>query len=127
MVFISHVRISDDQSVPKPVMSVTCQCTAEDLPDHATATAWVDPSVHYVVNACPAFWAAPLLPTVKNENSKVGTIIHEATHFIDAWFGGTGHTYPDDYDSSAALAISHRSQAVRNANNYKFYVLNQGW
>lgn len=69
-------RISDDQSMPKSIMTATCQCDAADLPPPATplnTTAWVFQNEPYVVNTCPLFWASPNMPLSRDQNSKVGT------------------------------------------------------
>lgn len=121
------VRISDEQNVPKPIMSATCQCATEDLPDYQTATAWVDPNTHYVINTCQKFWDSPHLPTVRDETSKVGTILHEAVHFSDAFWSGSQSHYAVSCTDTTNLAINNRSLSAQNPNSYRFYLLNQAW
>lgn len=120
-----NFRISDDQSVPKPVMTVTCQCTAEDADPEASA--WVRPDDHYVVNTCERFWQSPHLPTARDENSKVGTILHEAVHFSDAYWSGSQSHHAVSYTAAMDLAITNRALSAKNPNSYKFYILNQAW
>lgn len=133
-VYALQFRIENDPSGEKPDMTLTCQCTASDTPNYAIAMAWVDPSVHYVVNACEHFWQAPNLPTVRDESSRVGTIIHEAVHFNDSFWRGSGsgtdmggHYSGPAYVDAANLALADRASAARNPNNYRFFVLNQNW
>lgn len=121
------VRVSDEQSIPKPIVSATCQCTAEDLPDYQIATAWVDPNTHYIVNTCEKFWQSPHMPTARDENSKVGTIIHEMVHFSDGFWSGSQSHYAVSYTDSGDLAITNREFSAKNPNTYKFFYLNQVW
>jgi len=109
-------------------MTLTCQCTATDLPDtYKIAMAWVNPEEPYVINACEKFWQAPDIPTVRDENSRVGTIIHESVHFSDAQRGGSQAHYAVGYEDSENLAVTSRALAAKNPNTYKFFVLNQNW
>lgn len=107
-----------------PAMTFTCECTPLMIENKWNA--WVDPGTHYVVNACPRFVAAPLLPVVRDQTSKVGVLIHEASHFSDMLAAGTNDAPQSQlsYEATAAMAVSNRSAAVHNANNYKFFVLN---
>lgn len=123
-------RISDDQSVSKPVMTATCQCDVADLPPPATpqnATAWVIPNDLYVVNTCPLFWDSPSTPLVRDQNSKVGTIIHEAVHFSDLYWTGSVDHYGVSYVDAEILALEDRSKSAINPNTYVFFILNQVW
>lgn len=53
------------------------------------------------------------------ENSKIGTIIHEGSHFII-----TGNTDDFAYGTGEALSLAKRSSAdaVQNADNYQYFV-----
>lgn len=133
-VYTVQYRIENDPAGGKPDMTLTCQCTADDLENYATAMAWVDGSTHYVVNACEHFWQAPDVPAVRDENSRVGTIIHETVHFSDDFWSGSGegtdmhgHYADPAYMDAINLAAGNRAFAARNPNNYKFFVLNQDW
>lgn len=72
----------------------------------------------YLVHFCPAFFRLPLLDPVA---SRVGVLLHEMTHFYD------GHPGTGDYDYGKQnvedLAKTDRWKAVRNADNYEFFVL----
>lgn len=104
-----------------PPITFTCECDLSDLPE--ATYAWVLPNIHYVINACPRLSAAPHMSVFPDAVSKVGTLIHEASHFSDMYgFGTVDHNYT--YAGSAELALSERSKAVRNAHNYMFFILN---
>ncbi len=128
--FVIRYRISDDQSSPKSTMTVTCQCDSSDLLPPATPAntmAWVVQNGHYAIHACPLFWLAPNVPSVRDENSKVGTIIHETVHFSDLYWSGSQDHYPPTYTDTQNLAMTNRAQASKNPNTYKFFILNQAW
>ncbi len=67
-------------------MTLSCQCDGTGI-DPKKTMAYVDPATTYVVHACDLFWSAPLIPTTRDENSRAGTLVHEAVHFIDQSWG----------------------------------------
>lgn len=64
---------------------------------------------------CNDFWGLPLT----GETSKAGTLVHEESHFD--YNGDTGDIAygPDD---CAKLAKDHPNEAIKNADNYTFFV-----
>lgn len=108
-------------------MTVSCTCDDPNI-NLATDTAYVYPTINYVVHACPKFWAAPLIPTARDENSQAGTLLHEGIHFADGNFVGlAGHATGPTYQEAVNLAVSNFAAATKNPNNFKFYGLNQSW
>jgi len=79
--------------------------------------AYVYPSRPYQIFMCNAFWSAPML----GYNSKMGTTIHEISHF-------TIVAETDDYaygeSDCAQLAISNPQNAINNADNHEYYAEN---
>lgn len=53
----------------------------------------------------------------KGHYSRAGTLVHEASHFIDV-VGTDDYTY--DFDKAHELA-ARPYRAIKNANNYKFF------
>ncbi|KAF1718783.1 M35 family metallo-endopeptidase [Pseudoxanthomonas wuyuanensis] len=123
-IFAVAYRLRDtDRTIPP--ITLTCRCLPEEV-NSETTMAWVREDVHYEINACPSFWVAEDFPTVPNENSRVGTIFHEISHFLDGIWGGSSDLHPaPTYNQSLDLAVNNRALVVRNADTYKFYFLNQ--
>lgn len=117
------------------IHNMTLSCTCDDPKiDKTKSPAYVYATIPYVMHACPLFWASPLIPTARDENSKVGTIIHEAVHFVDQFWGGSGpgpdgsgHYTGPTYQETLNLAVANRANAAKNPNNFRFYTLNQSW
>lgn len=66
------------------------------------------------VYLCPAFWEAP----GTGVDSKAGTLVHEASHFIVN--GGTqDHKYGQK--ASKELAISNPEWAILNADSHEYF------
>lgn len=124
--YLAATMMALPERLSSPQVELTCHC--KDAQDRLpTVMAYVRRPHHYKINTCPRFWASPAIPTYKDQPSQIGTLVHEASHFegdyVDA---GTGH-HAEHYDNAQNLAGSNRSLAVRNANQYKFFVLDQDW
>lgn len=61
------------------LLSVTRSCDADGVKPETMA--YVQRPIHYIVNVCPAFWDAPSMPEFKDQPSRIGTLVHEASHF----------------------------------------------
>src|SRR5690606_17668059 len=110
------------QRLTSDLMTSTCQCSADDVPKPDKTVAWVEIDTHYVVNICPNFWLYNDFPRFKHEGTRVGTLIHEASHFEgDADSLDWAQDYVRGYDESDALS-SNRPLAIRNADSYQYYV-----
>lgn len=79
--------------------------------------AYVYPSQPYNIYLCNAFWSAPSTGT----DSKMGTLIHEMSHFTV-----TADTDDHAYGQSACrtLADNNPGQAVNNADNHEYFAEN---
>lgn len=108
-----------------PAFTLTCSCNAKGIDPRTLA--YVYPTAHYAMHACPKFWETPMLPISKDQSSRVGTIIHEASHFEDRAMPKRTDHPAQLYDDALRLAKENRSQAVLNANTYKFFVLDLNW
>ncbi|MEJ1097301.1 MULTISPECIES: M35 family metallo-endopeptidase [unclassified Pseudoxanthomonas] len=125
-----YARMSDDQSIPKPIVTAACDCTAEQESKHWIA--YVIPTQHYVVHTCSSFYAAEMIPTGSPDSaSKVGTLLHEVSHFSDSLWSGTSDIVDPvtqlgvrTYDGAISLAATDKPSAVRNATNFEFYLIN---
>lgn len=122
-------RISGDGVTAKPPVSLSCRCNADEVP--AGTIAYVQSGAPYVIHTCPVFWSLPMLPANHiGESSKLGTMVHEFTHFTDS--KGVALRHPpvpgqDVTSLSYALELAAESHpgAVRFPNAYKFFVLGQ--
>ncbi len=77
-----HLENFGRRSDPKPPVSLSCRCNADEVP--ADTIAYVQSGAPYVIHACPVFWSLSMLPANHiGEPSKVGTMVHEFTHFTD--------------------------------------------
>lgn len=114
---------------PTRIQQMTLNCNCDDPNANPTTdVVYVYPTIPYVVHACPLFWTAPLLPTSRDENSKVGSLIHEGIHFTDQYYTGTPtHLTGPTYQEALNLVLTNREAATKNPNNFKFYTLNQSW
>jgi hypothetical protein len=67
------------------------------------------------IHLAPAFWNAPLT----GEDSKAGTLCHEASHFV-----GAGATVDHAYGQASALALAKQypAQALENADNFEYWL-----
>lgn len=125
-----YFRVSDDQSIPRPIVTAACDCNADQ--ESKNWIAYVIPNEHYVVHTCSAFYAADMFPIGHPDNtSKVGTLLHEISHFSDSYWAGTNdnvdpvtQTGTYTYADAINLAATNKPQAVRTATNYEFYFLN---
>ncbi len=77
--------------------------------------AWVNPAdPNHDVNLEPEFWKAPR----KGQDSKLGTLAHELSHFND--IGGTGD---NGYGvTNARNLTSAPANALNNADNFEYYI-----
>lgn len=107
---------------------ITCQCDLEvDGVDPVSAYGWIHPDYLYQINFCPKSWQSPDLPSVYDEKSKIGVILHEISHFSDSYGGGTVDDYIEEtgsYSESLRIGATDRNRAVRRPQSYVFYWLN---
>lgn len=122
-------RITGDGVTAKPPVSLSCRCNADEVPEGTIA--YVQSGARYVIHACPVFWSLPMLPANHiEESSKLGTMVHELTHFTDG--RGLALRHPPVAGKNVAslsyaleLAAESHPGAVRFPNAYKFFVLGQ--
>ncbi|KXN83042.1 Peptidyl-Lys metalloendopeptidase [Leucoagaricus sp. SymC.cos] len=88
-----------------------CTCAKGDV------FAYVYPDNFGHIYLCGAFWRAPNTGT----DSKGGTLVHEAAHFIVNG-GASDHVYGQD--GCKSLATSDPDRAVDNAESYEYFVEN---
>ncbi|KAH8801295.1 peptidyl-Lys metalloendopeptidase [Flagelloscypha sp. PMI_526] len=88
-----------------------CQC------NWAGYWAYVHASDFGFIHLCPAFWTSPISGT----DSKAGTLIHEASHFID-----NGGTVDSAAGQAAALALAIKSpaKAIMNGDSHEYFAEN---
>jgi peptidyl-Lys metalloendopeptidase len=107
---ISHFNAINDAFVNKSV-TYDCGCKKKYY-------AYVYPTQPYKIYVCAVFWQAPATGT----DSKMGTLVHEMSHFnvtagTDDWvYGSSG---------AASLAISNPDKALDNADNHEYFTENQ--
>jgi peptidyl-Lys metalloendopeptidase len=89
-----------------------CGCTASN-----DTYAYVYPKIPYIIFLCTQFWAADITGT----NSKVGTIIHETSHFTIV-AGTTDQMYGQE--GCLQLATSDPVGATNNADNFEYFAEN---
>lgn len=122
-------RISGDGVTAKPPVSLSCRCNANEVPEGMIA--YVQSGAPYVIHTCPVFWSLPMLPANHiEESSKIGTMVHEFTHFTDSKGLALRHPEVDNKDVRSLsyameLAADSHPGAVRFPNAYKFFVLGQ--
>lgn len=92
-------------------------CGCDSAYDPRTA-AWTDQQ-NQVVHYCDAFFKLKL--SDGPYDSQILTVIHEVSHFIDRWGGGTLDAAYGRIGAHA-LATSDRTKAVRNADNITYYI-----
>lgn len=99
-----------------PSFSFECGCDPSKYPPEVRA--WAESDNPYHMHICDSFWTDPLTGGL---SSQVGTLIHETSHFND----GVGGTVDYAYGPTAVhnLALTDRWKAVRNADNYEFYII----
>ena len=106
----SHFNAINDAFVNKSV-TYDCGCKKKYY-------AYVYPTQPYKIYVCAVFWQAPALGT----DSKMGTLVHEMSHFnvtasTDDWVYGSS--------AAASLAISNPDKALDNADNHEYFTENQ--
>ncbi|PFH49564.1 hypothetical protein AMATHDRAFT_147437, partial [Amanita thiersii Skay4041] len=94
--------------------SFTYDCTSCTSPD---SFAYVQVDQFGVINLCPAFWDAPLMGT----DSKAGTIVHEASHFV---VNGNTQDFAYGQREAKQLAKDDPDSAVMNADSHEYFVEN---
>jgi len=103
--------VTNIHAVPTANMNPTCgnaQCEANTY-------AFVFPGRHYNIFVCPLFFRS----VVRGFDSIGGTLYHEMSHFTV--IGGTTDIV---YSRNQAMDLARRNpaQAVRNADNYQYFV-----
>lgn len=81
--------------------------------------AWAESGNLYLMHVCDSFWGDPVSG---KEPTQVGTLIHESSQYSDNYHSGTAD-YLYGPLSVHQLAVTNRANAVRNADNYEFYIL----
>jgi len=96
--------------------SYSCGCSADYESLHTVA--WTEPTVTHL---CSLFWTLPF--STYGADNQVLTILHENAHHADAYGPYVGD-YNGGYGRGPAknLAITDRSKAIMNADNYAYYV-----
>ncbi|SEP10024.1 Lysine-specific metallo-endopeptidase, partial [Luteibacter sp. UNC138MFCol5.1] len=95
-------------------LDMRCGCPGSG--ENASASALTE--TRYTIRFCPKFFA---LPEADAYASRVGTLVHEYTHF-NALYPGTGD-YVYGWQKAEELAKKDRSNAVRNADNFEYFVM----
>jgi len=108
---VVHSRLIPDQT---PGIVIKCGCPGSA----PTVAAKAEDHNLYLVRFCPAFFSLPL---VDNTVSRVGTIVHEMSHFYDGFPGRSDYVYGKS--KCEALAKTDRWKAVRNADNFEFFTM----
>lgn len=103
----SRKRIAND-------LDMRCGCPGSG--ENASASALTE--TRYTIRFCPKFFT---LPEADAYASRVGTLVHEYTHF-NALYPGTGD-YVYGWQKAEELAKKDRSNAVRNADNFEYFVM----
>lgn len=120
--YLIYARLLGDPSLPGATMPVSCLCKPDEEENGALAA--VDKTAPpYKIYLCTNFFQVPLMPVLPDYNSQAGTIIHETSHFTDAYWNGTEDHVRGPTDVKA-LVISNRNLAVRTADAYKYFYLN---
>lgn len=92
------------------------KCGCPDYPE--TTPAWSEADAPYVIHFCDSFFK---LQEVGLPSSRVGTLVHEMSHFNDDVEGTADYLYGRPF--SEDLAKNDRWKAVRNADNVEFFVV----
>ena len=91
--------------------AIIFDCTCTDAGTYAFV--YPDDATH-TITLCGAFWSAPAQGT----DSKAGTLIHEASHFVDV-------ASTDDFvygqSGAKSLAINNPANAIANADNHEYF------
>lgn len=106
---IAHFEKIHDALANKTI-TFNCDCNEDYF-------AYVYPNKPYEIFLCNAFWSAPLSGT----DSKVGTIIHELSHFYVV-AGTQDHAY--GHVNCQNLANTNPSLAVGNADSHEYFAEN---
>ncbi|KAF8637837.1 hypothetical protein AX17_002466 [Amanita inopinata Kibby_2008] len=88
-----------------------CTCSKPEV------FAYVYPHQFGKIHLCDAFWSAPTNGT----DSKAGTLVHEASHFVVN--GGTSDIAYGE-DGARSLAIDNPREAVMNADSHEYFAEN---
>ena len=97
------------------VISPTCGCG----PGYEDTMAWVEDHTPYNIHFCKKFFDAD----AEGWDSRRSTVYHEMTHFHDHLLGGrSDYPFVTTQESAKNLAITKRSNAVRSALNYEYFV-----
>ncbi|KAF6744161.1 peptidyl-Lys metalloendopeptidase [Ephemerocybe angulata] len=89
-----------------------CSCTDQGV------YAYVYPNDFGKIYFCGVFWKAPATGT----DTIGGTLVHEASHFYA--IGGGTSDYAYGQSACKNLAINNAGNAVRNADNYEYFIEN---
>lgn len=114
------------QRLRSPSVTVTCHCSDYD-DQNSPVVAYVIPTTLFEINTCSKYWAAEIYPEFPDVNSRVGTLIHEATHFTANGLPGIPSHHSITYAGSHNLAQYMKPLAAYNPDNYKFYVLDSSY
>ena len=92
------------------------RCGCPNYPE--TTPAWSEADAPYVIHFCDSFFK---LQEVGLPSSRVGTLVHEMSHFNDRVVGTADYIY--GRPAAENLAKSDRWKAVRSADNVEFFVV----
>jgi hypothetical protein len=95
--------------------SYLCGCSSEYSPETA---AWTNTS-NSTINLCDRFFALP--GSNGPYDSKLLTLVHEYSHFVD-WRESSTGDYAYGMSGAHNLTTKNRKNAVRNADNVTYYV-----
>lgn len=98
---------------PGARLNPMCGCPGYPL----ETSAWSEDDTTFVVHFCKKFFS---LPEFDTSASRIGTIVHEFSHFNAYYPGRSDYAYGRDVVEN--LAKSDRSTAVRNADNFEYFV-----
>jgi lysine-specific metallo-endopeptidase family protein len=90
-----------------------CGCPGYPL----ETSAWSEYDTTFVAHFCKKFFSLPEFDTYA---SRIGTIVHEFSHFNAYYPGRSDYAYGRDVVEK--LTKSDRSTAVRNADNFEYFV-----
>lgn len=115
--FVGNVRFyclyENDGSLTKKVKAPDGTLVIKDVSGNLLG--YVYPTDTTTVYLGLAFYSAPSI----GFKSKLGTLVHEMTHY---WLVGLTSDIYYGYDKSLALASSDPSRAQKNADNYSYFV-----
>ena len=98
-----------------PGARLTPMCGCSGYPPQTAA--WSEDTTTFVVHFCERFFSLPQFDT---SASRVGTMVHEFSHFHAYYPGRSDYAY--GRDKVEQLAKSDRWKAVRNAENFEYFV-----